>query len=158
VSSPTPRSPASREPSTGGIALRTIVSASAAPYGYTVSLWSSGALLIHFRGPPNVGEVFLFAAGALAGFSVVGLSARPVLQGSGPIDSPFQRVVAGALNWFSVGAAVGAVALIAEIASWAAWPLGSLAATVVFLLCSSAQLALVAGWASQTSAPRRSDR
>jgi hypothetical protein len=140
--------PRPKNPSTTGIALGTIVSASAAPYGYTVSLWSSGALLIHFRSNPSVGDVFLFAAGALAGFALLGLRVRPVLQASGPIEGPGERVITGALHWFSVGAAVGAVALIAKIPSWVAWPLGSLAATTLFLLCSSLQLAFVAGRSS----------
>jgi hypothetical protein len=38
-------------------AFATTVSASAAPYGYTLTVWSSGALLIHFRGSPAVGRV-----------------------------------------------------------------------------------------------------
>jgi hypothetical protein len=127
------------------VALGTIVSASAAPYGYTVSLWSSGAMLIHFRHSPDVAEIFLFAAGALTGFALLGLRARPILQSSGSIEGPGDRVVTGALHWFSVGVAVGAVALVAEIPSWVAWPLGSLTATTLFLLCSSLQLAFVAG-------------
>lgn len=136
--------PRRKGPSTTGIALGTIVSASAAPYGYTVSLWSSGALLIHYRGNPNVGEIFLFAAGALAGFALLGIRARPVLEVSGPIEGSSERVITGALHWFSVGVAVGAVVLIAEIPSWVAWLLGSLTATTLFLLCSSLQLAFVA--------------
>src|SRR3954447_9626969 len=140
-----PGEPRRKTPSTTGIALGTIVSASDAPYGYTVSLWSSGALLIHLRNSPGVGEIFLFAAGALAGFTLLGLRARPVLQASAPFEGPGERVITGALHWFSVGIAVGAVALIAEIPSWVAWPLGSLTATTLFLVCSSLQLAFVAG-------------
>ena len=41
------------------LAFSTIVSASAPPYGYTVSVWTSGAILMHFRSTPNVGDVFL---------------------------------------------------------------------------------------------------
>lgn len=138
-----------KSPSTTGIALGTIVSASAAPYGFTVSLWSSGALLIHFRGDPNVGDVYLFAAGALIGFALVGITARPALQLSRPIEVAPDRVLAGALNWFSVGAATGVVALIAQIPSWVAWPTCSLAATALFMLCSSVQLAFVTGRGSE---------
>jgi hypothetical protein len=136
--------PRRKSPSTAGIALGTVVSASAAPYGFTVSLWSSGALLIHFRGNPNVSDVFLFAAGALVGFGLVALGARQALQVSQPFEAASQRVLAGALHWFSVGAAIGAVALIAQIPSWVAWPAGSFAATTLFLVCSSLQLAFVA--------------
>ena len=40
-----------------GLALGTIVSASAAPYGYTVSVWSSGAIPIRYHSNPTVGDV-----------------------------------------------------------------------------------------------------
>jgi hypothetical protein len=141
--------PRRKRSSTTGIALGTVVSASAAPYGYTVSLWSSGALLIHFRGAPNVGEVFLFAAGALAGFALLGMGVRPTLEMSGTIEGSSERVLTGALHWFSVGVAVGAVALVAQIPSWLAWPLGSVTATTLFLLCSSLQLAFVTSRSSR---------
>lgn len=122
-----------------------MVAASAAPYGYTVSLWSSGALLIHFRGTPNVGDVILFAAGALAGFSSLGLMAHRSLKVHDPLPAGPERVIAGIMHWFAVGVAIGAVALLAQIPSWIAWPLGSLASTVLYLTGASLQLAVLAG-------------
>jgi hypothetical protein len=117
-----------------------VVAASAAPYGYTVSLWSSGALLIHFRGLPNVGDVMLF----LAGFSGLGLMAHRSLKMHDPLPPGPERVISGILHWFAVGAAIGTVALLAQIPSWVAWPLGSLASTVLYLTGASLQLALLA--------------
>ncbi len=137
-------SPSRRRTSSTGIALGTIVSASAAPYGYTVSLWSTGALLTHYRGIPDVGQVFLFAAGALVGFAVVGLRARPMLRRQPPVQGDAERVLTGALHWFSVGAATGAAALIGRVHSGLDWPLASFAATTLFLVCSSLQLAFAA--------------
>jgi hypothetical protein len=81
----------------------------------------------------------------LTGFALLGIRARPALRFSRPIEGSPERVITGALHWFSVGAATGAVALIARIPSWVSWPAGSLAATTLFLLCSSLQLAFVAG-------------
>lgn len=132
-----------RQESTTGVALATIVSASAAPYGYTVSLWSSGALLMHFRGAPGTGEVFLFAAGALCGFSLVGLIAHPSLRTSSPMAPGLQPVVAGALHWFAVGIAVGSAGVIAHLDTPVAWLLGSFAATSLYLLGAGLQLAVV---------------
>ena len=133
-----------RMASSTGVALGTIVSASATPYGYTVSLWSSGALLIDRHHFPGVGDVFLFAGGALAGFTLLGLIAhgRP-WAAAAPATGP-EGVIVGVLHWFAVGVAVGAVALLAMIPSWVAWPVGSFAATILYLLGASAQLALVA--------------
>lgn len=127
------------------IALGTLASSSAAPYGYTISVWSSGAILIHFHGAPNVGEVFLFAAGALAGFALIGLVAHRRLQSFEEVASSRERVLAGVLHWFAVGAAVGSVALIAQMSSWIAWPLAMFAATAIYLTGASVQLAAVAG-------------
>ena len=125
-------------------ALATMVSASVAPYGYTVTLWSSGAMLLHFRGSPRPGEIWSFIAGAIVGFSVAGLIARAETQKSSPIESASARVVAGLLDWFAIGAAVGAAALLAQVHGWFAWPLASCAATAIYLVIASAQLATVA--------------
>jgi len=56
--------------------LRSAVNAAGLPYGYTVTMWSSGQLLIHFKGAPGVGFVGLFATGALIGYSVLRLVTR----------------------------------------------------------------------------------
>jgi hypothetical protein len=128
-----------------GSALGALASASAAPYGYTISVWSSGAVLIHFRGAPNVADVFGFAAGALAGFTVIGLLAHWRLRETEDTHSAAERVLAGVLHWFAIGAALGTVALLAQIPGWVAWPLAMFAATTVYLLGASLQLAAVSG-------------
>ena len=47
-------------------AVRTTVAASAAPYGYTLTIWTSGAVLSHARGIPSTGAALLFLVGAVA--------------------------------------------------------------------------------------------
>jgi hypothetical protein len=126
-------------------ALATIVAASAAPYGYTVTLWSSGAVLMDSHGTPHVAEVFLFVAGALAGFALMALVAHGTLGRGDPPDDADARVVAGSLHVLAAGGAVGAVALLARIDSWEAWPLSAFAATALYLLMAGLQLAVVAG-------------
>ena len=125
-------------------ALGTMLAASAAPYGYTVTLWSSGAIVIRSHGLPHVPEVFAFAAGALSGFGLMGLMARGTLTGMDSLGDAADRVLAGSLHWLAVGAAVGLVALLAQIDGWEVWPLSSFAATVLYILIASFQLALVA--------------
>lgn len=124
-------------------ALGTMVAASAAPYGYTISIWSSGAVLLRSHGVPSVAEVFAFLAGALTGFGVMALAAQGALTRMESLDHPADRVLAGALHWLAAGAAVGAAALLAEIHAWEAWPAGSFAATAIYLLGASAQLAAI---------------
>jgi hypothetical protein len=124
-------------------ALGTIVAASAAPYGYTISIWSSGAVLMHGHGVPTVAEVFAFLAGALTGFGAMALAAQGAVARMESLDHPPDRVLAGAMHWLAAGAAVGAAALIAEIHAWEAWPLASFAATSTYILGASVQLAVV---------------
>jgi len=141
-----------------GSALRagmgTVVAASAAPYGYTLTIWSCGAVLIDYRGKPSVGDVFLFLAGAVLGFSTLGLLAQGPLANRRSIDRRRDRVIAGALDWAAVGAAVGIVALLANVHGWVAWPLGSFVGTLVYLAGAGLQLGLVA--ANQRTLTNRS--
>jgi hypothetical protein len=125
------------------VALRATVVTTAGPYGYTVTLWSSGALLVRVHGIPRVTEVFALAAGAVLAFSLLALLVRGMHPGSEPPDRQGDRVVAGALNWVAVGLAIGAVALLATIHGWLAWPVSSFAATFLYLFAASAQLAVV---------------
>jgi heme A synthase len=115
---------------------------SAAPYGFTLTIWSSGAALEHFRKPPAVGDVFLFAAGAVIAFTALWLLGRDAVRHEQPLPQGAPRVRAGVLDAFGVGIAVGAATLIAEIPSFAAWPLAAFTATVLYLLCASVQLAI----------------
>jgi len=156
VTRPDDNSPRTRLRSTLGPAFGTIVAASAAPYGYTVSVWSTGGLLMHHHGTPSAYEVFAFAAGALAGFALLGLVAHGALRRSDQLDQGPDRVLSGMLDWFAVGAAVGAAALLANIHSWIAWRLASFAATAVYLLGASLQLAFVAAHTRRRSPAARS--
>lgn len=133
-------------------ALGTVVSATAAPYGYTVTLWSAGALLIHQHGFPHPAEVFLFLTGALLGFALVGSFAHGALRTRAPITVGPGHVMTGVLHWFATGVAVGSVALVAEVPGWVAWSLGSLVATSVYLLGASLQLAVVTSYRASRSA------
>lgn len=44
-------------------------------YGYTLTIWGAGAMLIHRFGMPDLIQVFLYVTGALAGFGSLGLIA-----------------------------------------------------------------------------------
>jgi hypothetical protein len=123
-----------------GRAFAAVIAATAMPYGYTVSLWCTGALLIHSRGNPSVAEIALFAAGAVAAFGALAAQARPRLPRK--LRRPLDPGLVGALHWFAVGAAVGSAALIANIASWVDWPLASFAATGLYLIGASLEAAL----------------
>jgi hypothetical protein len=124
--------------------LATVVTATAAPYGYTLTIWSAGAVLVRSHGTPTVGDLLMFVAGAIAGFNALGVLAVAATGNLQPIDSRRDRVLAGLLNWVAVGTGVAAVSAISAIRGWIPWLLGPLAATVLYLVTASLQLALLA--------------
>jgi hypothetical protein len=123
--------------------LAATLAAAAIPYGYTIAVWSSGAVLMHTHGTPTVAEVFAFIGGGLTGYAVVWLFARGDTSAAASLGDAADRGSAGVMNWLATGAAVGAAALLAEIHGWEAWPLGAAAATGIYLVGASVQLAVV---------------
>jgi hypothetical protein len=94
--------------------LRGAVASSAAPYGYTLTIWTSGAIAAHERGVPATLHALLLAAGAIAAFALVGVLAfgRP----GHALRAPEERVVEvwGAFHLPVVAAAVGLATLVAK--------------------------------------------
>ncbi len=136
--------------------LTTLLVASSAPYGYTLAIWSSGAVLLRSHGVPHIAEVFVFVAGAIGGFNLMGLLVQQMMDIKTPVSRPGDRLLAGLLDWIAVGAAVGAVSLLAEIHGWLPWLLAPFVATVLYLLVASLQLAAIVlrGLRSRSSADR----
>jgi hypothetical protein len=122
--------------------LRTTVAASAAPYGYTLTIWTSGAVLAHERGIPDALGSVLFGGGALLGFGVVGLVAYGGIGGQ-PVPAPAPFSVWHSLHVVGVGVAIGLALAAGELLDHdAAWLLGGFAATVVYLLAGGLPHAL----------------
>jgi hypothetical protein len=123
-------------------ALRATIAASAAPYGYTLTVWTSGAVLSHARGIPSAAEALLFLGGAVAAYACVAVVA---LRGSQErlVPEPVTAAVWGGLHLFAVGLAIGAASIIAHLVhDIAAWPLVGFFATALYLTASSGQLAI----------------
>lgn len=123
-------------------ALRTAVAVSAAPYGYTLTIWTSGAVLSHTRGIPGAGDALLFLVGAVGAYAVIGgLAFGGFSEHFSP--EPARSVIWGGLHFLSVGLAIGAASLVARFVHHdAAWPVGGFAVTAIYLLVSASQLAL----------------
>lgn len=47
------------------------LTAEAQAYGYTLTVWGAGAMLVSAYGPPDVTSVFLYVSGALVGFGAL---------------------------------------------------------------------------------------
>lgn len=123
-------------------AVRATVAASAGPYGYTLTIWTSGAVLSHALGIPSAGDALLFLIGAVTAYASIGGLAFGGLSEI-VVPDPARAVVWGGLHFFSVGAAIGVAALVARFATTpAAWPLDGFLVTAVYLLGSAAQLSI----------------
>ncbi len=119
--------------------LRTAVGSSAAPYGYTLATWTTGAVLTNARGIPDLLSTLAFMVGAVLGFAFVGLLAF------GGVGKHYNRERGQALLWgsfhfFSVGLSIGAAALVAHyVESSIAWPLAAFLSTSTYLLVVGAE-------------------
>jgi hypothetical protein len=124
-------------------ALVATVAASAGPYGYTLTIWTSGAVLAHAQGIPSAVAACLFLIGAVAAYAVVGLLAFGGLSEQLSIE-PTRAAVWGDLHFISVGLAIAAASLVAHLDSKpAAWSLGGFVATALYLLGSASELTVV---------------
>lgn len=123
--------------------VRTSVRNNVAAYGFSVMITASFGVLSASLGSPLVGDVFLFAAGAVAGVTIVeGAASRgfTVRMRGEPSDV---IALGSSFSFASVGLAVGAAALSGElISSWAAWLVGPLVASGIYVVASGIEMAL----------------
>lgn len=118
------------------------------PYGYTVTIWASGAYLISERGLPNLVEVFAFVSGAMLAFALLSAFAqgRESAAGAGQRSrlhpESAHPLLAAGLHIAAVGLALGVASLIDTQLGDFAWFAGSLAVTLIYLSIASAELAL----------------
>lgn len=113
--------------------LRGVIGSSASAYGYTLTVWSTGALLSYSYGPPSPINVFTFFGGAVIAFALVGLLAfGGVTVQFGNEEGRVQ--LWGSFRFISIGASVGAVLQVASyLPSFPGWPLGAFFATALHL-------------------------
>lgn len=115
--------------------LRKAVGTGAGPYGYTLTVWTTGAVLIHARGAPTTLEALLFMLGAVVGFAAVDAVAfrnNPGIRGR----ATSHPVLWGSFLFVPVAASLGAH----FVQGSAAWPLAGLTATAIYLTFVTAQI------------------
>ncbi len=127
--------------------LRKVVGSSAAPYGYTLATWTTGAMLMSVHGNPNVLAVLTFMVGAVLGFAFVGALAFGGMAKHFDQDEGDAPPMWGSFHFLSVGLAIGVAALVAYyVDSFIAWPLGGLLFTITYLLGAGAESAIAYVW------------
>lgn len=120
--------------------LQRAVSASAAPYGYTLTLWTCGAVASHAHGVPSTVDALLLLCGAVVAFGLLGFGAYGTIDGVlVPGMTGRVRVWAG-VHLPSVGLSVLACSLIAHLTGGHyVWPIVGFTATTMYLLLLAAQ-------------------
>jgi hypothetical protein len=118
------------------------VASSAAPYGYTLTIWTSGAVTTHARGLPTTWEALLLLAGAVCGFAIsAALAYGSATETFSSHDHRPIRLWAG-FHLVSVGSAIGVSTAIAHmVENPVAWLAVGFAATAIYLLVAAAQFA-----------------
>lgn len=123
--------------------LRSAVAACGAPYGYTLSIWTSGALLISAHGLPNLVHALSFMVGSVVGYAVVATLAFGNLGDHDDDGMGRAPALWGNVHVLSIGGAI----LVSYPAShflggYLAWPATGLAATASYLLFLAVEFAL----------------
>ena len=127
--------------------LRTTIGSSAAPYGYTLATWTTGAVLTNTRGVPDTLSALTFMAGTVLGFAFVGALAFGGITRHFEEGSHKSSLIWGSFHFFSVGLAIGVATLVAHVVENSiAWPLGGLLSTATYLLAAGAESTVAYEW------------
>ncbi len=123
--------------------IRTSLRNNVSAYGFSVMITASFGAISAIEGPPTVGRVFLFVAGAVTSVTLIdGISSKGfrVRWRGDPSDV---IALGAALGYLSVGGGVGGAALAAEIlGGWVGWVVAPAVASGVYVLLSGVEMAL----------------
>lgn len=125
-------------------AVETSVGGAGLPYGYAITVWSTGAALIGQHEKASTLAIFLFAAGAAAGYGILkALTWNTNREAETPLAKSPRPLRAGVMHVCAIGLAISAALAAARIPGVSSWFLASFLATVVYLSGSSVEVALV---------------
>ena len=128
--------------------LRITLGSSAAPYGYTLATWTTGAVLTHAHGIPDALAALTFMFGAVLGFAFVGALAFGGVTRHLDRDHSETPLVWGSFHFLSVAVAIGAAMLVTYLVEsfFLAWPLGGFLSTATYLLVAGAESTIAYEW------------
>lgn len=126
--------------------LRSVLGASAGPYGYTLPIWSTGAVLINAFELPSPLDASLFMLGAVLAFVFVGLLAFGGI-GCHFDEKSGEDLIWGSFHILSVGSAIGLMTLVAHyLGGLIAWPSGSFPAATAYFLVLGVESSVACWW------------
>jgi len=124
--------------------LRQAVGASAGPYGYTLTVWTSGAVLVHNEGLPTGVEAVLFAVGSTVAFATAGAIAFSFRPAHAEVATRVAHpALWGSLHFVPIALAIAAATVIGSLFDGpATWPIGGLVVTGIYLASVGGQIML----------------
>jgi hypothetical protein len=123
-------------------ALQSALDRAGVPYGYTITIWTSGQVLADERGTPPAWLLPAFAAGAVAAYGLIALLLANHSRDAPPEGAPARLARATVIQVLAIALAIGAVALVGEAPDPVAWPAAGFAATTVYLTGIALALAI----------------
>src|SRR5215207_794192 len=112
-------------------------------YGYSVSITAAFAILQTSRSDTGILEIFVFAAGAVVAFAIVGALASGFFRETLEDQPSNVKALAGALSFLSVGLALGVAYVVGIlIQSLAGWPVTAFLTTIVYVASVGLELAV----------------
>lgn len=115
------------------------------PYGYAITVWSTGAALAAERDAVAGRDLPLRVRGKAAYGGLTFLTWATEGEAHHPLTRSPRRVRAGLLHVGSIALAITSAALIAKLSSSITWLIAPLVATLLYLAVSSVEVALVEG-------------
>ena len=123
--------------------LRTSARNNGPAYGYSVTITATLAILSAVEGAPGVLEVFTFAGGAIAAFTLIEAAASRGFRRRFEDEPSVVEALGSAFAFLSVGGALATAFVTALLVGPdVAWPLGSFLSTLVYLVLVGLEIAL----------------
>ena len=111
-------------------------------YGYSLAITGSFAVLVYSAPPTRPLEIFLFALGGAASFTIATAATTRGFRQRVREEPPIVRAIGSSLGFVSISGAIAAAWLLGwALGGWAAWLVGGLAASGVYLVLSALELA-----------------
>ncbi len=120
--------------------LRTSVVESAAPYGYTLTIFGAGSVTEYIVGKPHVFEVLLYLGGAVGGFLLIGLVAYGRLTVRLRKPEPTPEAIWGHAAVLSAGLSIFACWVFLQVLDTnLSWLIVGFLATAIYLFLNAVQ-------------------
>lgn len=84
-------------------------------YGYTLSIWGGGSILINLYGTPTIVQIFMYIGGSLVAFALLAIIAFPYLFAERETAQSRQLIIASTIHIVATFGSLGLAYLITRV-------------------------------------------